>query len=244
MRGTTEARDAGRPAHSPDRVRVRGDDHTAGPRRDRPGRRLGGEPRHAAGDLGCRTLLHGRRSGTTRFDRKDSGIQLGRARFALTASLGELWSAHFDASTWDDKDRSPVGVTEAALQFLPYPRAGYRFRLKAGAFYPPISLENRAAGWESPYTLSYSAINTWLGEELRTIGVEGQLDWLGTRAGHGFDLALTGGVFGWNDPAGVVIARRGFALDDRQTTLFGRVGSSNSSPLQSVELFHEIDDRA
>src|ERR1700730_13163242 len=207
MRGTTEARDPGRPAHPPARVPVRGDDHTAGPRRDRPGRRLGGEPRHAAGDLGCRTLLHGRRSGTTRFDRKDSGIQLGRARFALTASLGELWSAHFDASTWDDKDRSPVGVTEAYLQFRPYPRAGYRFRLKAGAFYPPISLENRAAGWESPYTLSYSAINTWLGVEVRTIGLEAQLDWLGTRTRHDFDLGLTGGAFGWNQGEGGGVAR-------------------------------------
>src|SRR5204862_371676 len=30
--------------------------------RDKPGRRLGDEPRHAPGELGCRTLLHGRRS--------------------------------------------------------------------------------------------------------------------------------------------------------------------------------------
>jgi hypothetical protein len=110
-------------------------------------------------------------------------------------------------------------------------------------------LENRAAGWESPYTLSYSAINTWLGQELRTIGAEGQLDWLGTRTGHGFashelDIELVGGLFAWNDPAGTVIATRGFSLSDRQTTLFGRVGSSNSGPLKSIELFHEIDGRA
>jgi hypothetical protein len=182
--------------------------------------------------------------GTLRYDDTQSGLRLGRARFALSEALGQVWSLRLDASAWGDHDRSPVDLTEAYLQFRPYPFAGYRFRLKAGAFYAPISLENRAAGWESPYTLSYSAINTWLGEELRTIGVEGQLDWLGTRTGHGFDLALTGGVFGWNDPAGVVIATRGFSLDDRQTTLFGRVGASNSSPLKSMELFHEIDSRA
>jgi hypothetical protein len=105
-------------------------------------------------------------------------------------------------------------------------------------------LENRSAGWESPYTLSYSAINTWLGQELRTIGAEGQIDWLGTHAGHAFDLALTGGVFGWNDPAGVVIASRGFSLSDRQTTLFGRVGASHSGPLPPMTLFGEIDHRA
>ena len=61
----------------------------------------------------------------------------------------------------------PLDLTEAYLQFRPYPRDGFRLRLKAGAFYAPISLENRASGWDSPYTLSYSAINTWLGKELR-----------------------------------------------------------------------------
>src|SRR5882762_4601741 len=160
--------------------------------------------------------------GTTRFDRNDSGVQLGRARLALSAPLGELWSVHLDASVWDDKDRNPVGVTEAYLQFRPYPRAGYRLRVKAGAFYPPISLENRAAGWESPYTLSYSAINTWLGVEVRTIGLEAQLDWLGTRTGHDFDLGLTAGAFRWNEGAGVVLASNGFMLHDRQTPVFAR----------------------
>jgi hypothetical protein len=182
--------------------------------------------------------------GTLRYDSTQSGLRAGRARFALSEALGQVWSLRLDASAWGDHDRNPVDLTEAYLQFRPYPLGGYRFRLKAGAFYAPISLENRAAGWESPYTLSYSAINTWLGQELRTIGAEGQLDWLGTRTGHGIDLALTGAVFGWNDPAGVVLANRGFSLSDRQTTLFGRVGASNSTPLQTMQLFHEIDHRA
>ncbi|HEY0767130.1 MAG TPA: hypothetical protein VGD47_04170 [Steroidobacteraceae bacterium] len=177
--------------------------------------------------------------GTTRFGRHDSGLRLGRARFALSAPLGELWSAHLDVSAWDDKDRSPVGVTEAYLQFRPYPRAGYRWRVKAGAFYPPISLENRAAGWESPYTLSYSAINTWLGVEVRTIGLEAQLDWLGTRTGHDFDLGLTGGAFGWNERAGTVLAGNGFMLHDRQTPVFGRVGP----PGGAAEPFQQFDRR-
>ena len=182
--------------------------------------------------------------GTLRYDQDHSGLRLGRARFALSQPLGNVWSLHFDASAWGDRDRNPIDLTEAYLQFRPYPWDGWRFRLKAGAFYAPISLENRAAGWESPYTLSYSAINTWLAEELRTIGVEGQLDWLGTRTGHGLDAALTGGVFGWNEPAGTVLATRGFALDDRQTTLFGQVGARNSGPLPPVELFRETDGHA
>jgi hypothetical protein len=179
--------------------------------------------------------------GTTRFDRNDSGLRLGRARLAFSAPLGELWSVHFDASAWDDKDRSPVGLTEAYLLFRPYPFAGYRFRVKAGAFYPPVSLENRAAGWESPYTLSYSAINTWLGVEVRTLGVEAQLDWLGRRTGHAFDLSATGGAFGWNEGAGVVLASDGFMLHDRQTPVFGRVGQPGVALLDGAEPFLEFD---
>jgi hypothetical protein len=181
--------------------------------------------------------------GTLRYDHTESGLRLGRARFALSQAIGELWSVRLDASAWGDRDRNPVDLTEAYVQFRPYPFGGYRVRVKAGAFYAPISLENRASGWESPYTVSYSAINTWLGEELRTIGLEGQLDWLGTRSGHGVDVGLTAGVFGWNDPAGVVVATRGFALDDRQTTLYGRVGARDSSPLKVMDIFREIDGR-
>jgi hypothetical protein len=182
--------------------------------------------------------------GTLRFDQYDSGLQLGRIRLALDQNLGEVWSAHLDASSFGNDDQNPLDLTEAYLQFRPYPFDGFRARLKAGAFYAPISLENRSAGWESPYTLSSSAINTWVAEELRTIGLEGQIDWLGTRTGHVFDLALTGALFGWNDPAGVVLARNGFMLNDRQSTLFGRVGQfGGPPPAQAPEVFHEIDGR-
>jgi len=181
--------------------------------------------------------------GTVRFDRHDSGLQLGRARFALNQNLGERWSVHLDASMYDDLDRSPVGLTEAYLLFRPYPRDGLRFRLRAGGFYPAISLENRAAGWESPYTLSFSAINSWLAMELRTVGIEGQLDWLGTRTGRLFDLGVTGGVFGWNQGTGAVLAGAGFALTDRQTPLFGRVGQRGAKPLYAAAPFEQFDHR-
>ncbi len=192
---------------------------------------------------GQRSFLDGG-SGALRFGENQSGLQLGRLRLALSQNLGEVWSLHLDASDWGDHDKNPLDLTEGYVQFRPYPFDGLRVRVKGGAFYAPISLENREAGWESPYTLSSSAINTWIGEELRTIGFEGQLDWLGTRMGHTFDLELTGAVYGWNDPAGVVLANRGFMLHDRQTTLFGRVGQPSSNPLPAPELFREIDGRA
>jgi hypothetical protein len=182
--------------------------------------------------------------GKLRFDEDHQGIQLGRLRAALDQPLGEVFSAHIEASSWDDDDKNPIDLTEAYIEYRPYPIAGLRSRVRLGAFYPPMSLESRAVGWETPYTITPSAIGSWIGEEIRTIGLEGQVDWLGTRLGHSFDLQLTAAVFGWNDPAGTMLATHGFALHDRQTTLFGRVGAPQTDPESAKkELFHEIDDR-
>ncbi len=179
----------------------------------------------------------------TRFDRDDPVLRLGRARLALTQPLGEVLSAHVDGSVYDDKGGTLAGVTEAFLQFRPYPRAGYRLRVKAGGFYAPVSLENRATGWDSPYTISYSAIDSWLAVEVRTLGLEANLDWLGTRLGHSFDLGVTAAAFGWNQGAGAVLAGTGFSLTDRQTPLFGRVGQPGTPPLNGTEPFVQLDSR-
>jgi len=182
--------------------------------------------------------------GKLRFGEDHQGIQLGRLRAAWNQPLGEVFSAHVEASTWDDDDKNPIDLTEAFLEYRPYPRGGLRTRVRLGAFYPPMSLESRALGWETPYTITPSAISSWIGEEIRTIGLEGQVDWLGTRLGHDFDLQLTAAVFGWNDPAGTMLGAHGFAFHDRQTTLFGRVGAPQPDPeFAKKELFHEIDGR-
>lgn len=181
--------------------------------------------------------------GLVRFGQDDAVLQLGRARVALAQALTDNLKLHVDASVWDDRDAHPAGVTEAFLQWRPYPREGYRLRVKLGAFYPPVSLENRASGWESPYTLTYSAINSWLATEVRTIGTEAQLEWLGTRSGHAIDLGLTAGVFGFNDQAGTVLASDGFVFTDRQTPLGGRIGPPMQAPLFGAAPFLENDGR-
>jgi hypothetical protein len=185
-----------------------------------------------------------RGQGKLRYGDGDSGVHLDRLRAAWDQPLGDVFASHIEASSWGDEDRNPIDFTEAYIEYRPYPRAGFRSRVRLGMFYPPMSLENRATGWETPYTLTPSAISSWIGEEVRTIGLEGQVDWLGTRTGHAFDLQLTTALFGWNDPAGAMIATHGFVFSDRQTTLFGRSGEPRAPDLTKQELFHEIDNRA
>jgi hypothetical protein len=134
-------------------------------------------------------------------------VQVGRLRAALTQPSGRCLGIKLDASYWGQDAAHPFGLTEGYLEYRPYPVDGWRTRVRIGADYPPVSLEDTASGWSSPYTISNSALNSWIGEEIRTIGIEGNLEWLGTRLGHDFDLGATGGVFGWNEPAGVVVGR-------------------------------------
>lgn len=182
--------------------------------------------------------------GKLRFDEDHDGLQVGRLRGAWNQDFGERWSARVDASLWRFDDSSVVDVTEAYLEFRPYPASGWRSRVKLGASYLPVSLEHRAAGWTNPYLISSSAINTWVGEELRTIGAEYSLEWLGTRSGSDFDVGVEAAVYGWNDPAGVLVASRGWTLHDRQTRLFDKIGEPGESPVPGRVLFKEIDGRA
>lgn len=181
--------------------------------------------------------------GKLRYDDAADGLEFGRLRLAWHGALGESWHASVDASAWSEDDHNPIDLTEAFLEWRPVPQSAWRSRLRLGAFYPPISLEHRAAGWSNPYFTSSSALNTWVGEELRTIGAEYRLERLGMAVGSETDWGVGAAVYAWNDPAGVIIATRGWALHDRQTPLFGRIGTLPVSGPEQRVLFEEIDDR-
>jgi len=135
---------------------------------------------------------------------------------------------------------------ETYLRYRPVSMTPWRWSIKAGAFFPPFSLENSEIGWSSYWTLTPSAIDSWFGDELRTIGSEGTVEW---RSQEG-TLALTGALFGWNDPAGVLMADRGWAMDDRPTALFEDPREPDATlllfheqPPGTTPIFEEIDQR-
>ncbi len=112
---------------------------------------------------------------------------------------------------------APFDILEAYARYQPVATPSRLWSVKLGAFFPPISLENESVGWTSPWTLTPSAINSWVGDELRTIGAESTVEWR-YEAGA---LGLAGSVFGWNQPNGTVLADRGWAFDDRPIGLLG-----------------------
>ena len=181
--------------------------------------------------------------GLLRYGADRDGLPLGRARLALSQDLGDLLTFKVDASAWGQHDRNPFDITEAYLQLHPYPIGVWRARVKLGAFYAPLSLENRDAGWESPYTLSSSALDSWVTQELRTIGTEFKIEWLGTHSGHDFDVGVALGVYGWNQGAGTALTDSGFTISDWQGSLFGRVGRP-SGLTGTIDEYHQFDNRA
>jgi hypothetical protein len=141
---------------------------------------------------------------------------------------------------------APFDVLEAYGRYQPISTRDWLWSIKLGAFFPPISLENESVGWTSPWTLTPSAINSWVGDELRTVGAESSLEW---RHGTGA-LGLTGAAYGFNDPTGTLLANRGWAFDSRPIGLFGEprqpdlVSRQNGNGLVLREQpFKEIDGR-
>ena len=144
----------------------------------------------------------------------------------------------------EPEQRSGIDILESYVTWRPQAVGDWRWSVKAGAFYPPVSVENDDLGWTSPYTLTPSAINSWIGEELRTIGGEGTL----AHSGAWGTLSATGALFCCNEPAGTVMADRGWALDDRPTGLFERIRLPDATinlfggtPPGRAGLFQNID---
>jgi hypothetical protein len=87
-----------------------------------------------------------------------------------------------------------------------------RVRVRAGQFFLPTSRENTGDLWSSPYTVNFSAINTWMGQEVRPIGLD--LEYRHTTAGfNSFTIGAT--AFGGNDTMGTLLAWRGWSIGNR-----------------------------
>jgi hypothetical protein len=173
--------------------------------------------------------------GRLRFDDDHEGIRLGRVALVARYRIADTLTAVAVAEAYDDGDKDAIGLAEAFLSWRPYPRGPVRWQVKLGAFHLPVSLEHRQLAWTSPYTLSASALNTWIGEEFRVIGSEVEARWLGSSQGYRGDLALLAGAYGWNQGAGEVIAERGFALTDRPSLLFSGLGRPPAEPFQQFD---------
>lgn len=191
--------------------------------------------------------------GKLRYDDGNDGLLISRAFVDYEARLTDTVDAHAALEFYDDGLGSIVDATEAYLEWRPVPRSPNRYRLKVGAFYPRISLENTEPGWGSPYTLNSSAVNTWVAEELRTVGAELSISRRPRALGGEHQLGLQIAMFWANDPAGSLLAWKGWSVHDRQSRISDMLPLPPLPQIQEgmifeyqdpfVRPFREVDNR-
>lgn len=144
-------------------------------------------------------------------------VRLSQISLLLDAEVTPVLTAHIHVNADAEPDeaglRARADLVEAFVLYRPELSPRVRLRLKGGAFFPPVSLEHEGPAWTSPYTITGSAANSWIGEEVRTVGAEATVVLKSDRD----EIRLTGAGFGSNDPAGTLLAWRGWAIHDRQT---------------------------
>ena len=110
--------------------------------------------------------------------------------------------------------------------------------LQAGVNNAPFSLEHTGPARTPEFSLTPSALNTWLWEDGRVVGLEGE--WWRTLA---HDIGVDGiAGFGWGpDQLGILLARRGWVMSDFLTGV--NSGLTIPGAAQEGHVFNELDDR-
>ncbi|HEY8592613.1 MAG TPA: hypothetical protein VIL42_07085 [Sphingomicrobium sp.] len=147
----------------------------------------------------------------------------------LTPQLGNanlIWQPQFTWSlsatvvaTIQGGERTEAGVNQAFLSFRPMrSSSGTSLSARAGLMWPPVSLEHEGADWHVGDSITPSAINSWIGEEVRPLALEGTVS---TSIGS-HRLRATAAAIAANDTSGTLLTFRGWALHDRITLGFRR----------------------
>jgi hypothetical protein len=136
--------------------------------------------------------------GKLRYSDDDGGMNAARVFLEYRGRIAPTLSTTVVADYVGDASAG-LDLTEAFLEWRPIPDSRNHHQVRAGAFYPPLSLENSGHGWQSPYSYSFSAIDTWLGEEIRPVGAEWSMRRRLGFAGSPQEIRVLAGAFYGND---------------------------------------------
>ena len=190
--------------------------------------------------------------GKLRYAGDDRGLVARRWYGEYSGRIGPTLTAHATADVVADASRG-FDITEAYLERRPIPRSPNRQRWRFGLFHAPWSLENTGPGWTTPFTLSPSVVNTWIGEELRPLGAEWSLERRVGGLGSQHRLSAHAAAFFGNDPAGSLLVWKGWSIHDRQSRFGDKLPLAPLPQLQPGTMFElqdphvapwrEVDDR-
>src|SRR5206468_6826133 len=131
----------------------------------------------------------------------------------LTWSLGAVVVGELQGGA-----RTEAGLSQAYLTYRPMRSGKLAVSARAGLMWPPVSLEHEGADWHVKDSITPSAINSWIGEEVRPIAAEATV----TASLGAHKLRATAALMAANDTSGTLLTFRGWALHDRTTLAFNR----------------------
>lgn len=142
-------------------------------------------------------------------EQDDAGAEIAQLAFDWEPNLHFGAHVHVRArSDTPSRRGDAAGLVEAYAQVTVYPRAGHRLRFRLGSFFLPTSRENVEALWSSPYTTTFSAINSWIADEVRPTALATEYFWQPGQQ----QLTLGGAAIAGVDTAGTQLAWRGWSL--------------------------------
>lgn len=150
-------------------------------------------------------------------DDLDVGPQIGNVSLVWEPQFTWSLSATVVGSL-QGGERTEAGLSEAYLSFRPMRGTKVAISARAGLMWPPVSLEHEGADWHVRDSITPSAINSWIGEEVRPVAVEGTIS--ADLGDH--KLRVVAAVMAGNDTSATLLAFRGWALHDRTTLAFRR----------------------
>jgi hypothetical protein len=190
-----------------------------------------------------RDWLDGGFGKTGRSDGLDAGLAEAALEWRPRFSFG--LSGYVTAELQPDVDPA-LDLGEAYLSYRGPPSAAGRWSARAGVFWPPVSMEHDGTAWTTPDMLSASAINSWIGEEVKVAGLEGAYQVL--LGEH--EVTAKAAVFGWNDTSGTLLSFRGWALHGVKTGVATGFDLPPLSPFMQTKQagvtdpYYELDGRA
>jgi len=156
-------------------------------------------------------------------------LQLASADVIWRPAMAFDLTGYVDA-VYQPVEDHPVDLSEAFLQYKPLPRPdGLRWQARAGLMYPPVSMENDGPGWTPTRTITPSAIDSWVGEEVKTVAAEARV----SKRWADQEVTVGGAVFTHDDTSGTELSWRGWMFSDLRSTLSGE------NPIPSVPAAHK-----
>lgn len=188
-------------------------------------------------DSGPGKLRYGGKATASGFERT---TRLVMSQLAVEVGATLPWDIRAQAQVnfeHDLADNDQPWLIEAILR-KEWGAARNGFGLQTGVMNVPFSLEHTGPAWLPEYTISASALNSWLWEDLNLAGVEAEW-WRIT--GSGIRLGALAGVGFGPDQFGRLLAIRGWVLGDGLSGMNSDLALPNRT--DRTEVFDERDGR-